>query len=165
MNKKCLGLKIGGIVCSVVAFLAMLFPFVISNYTLYTQHDSKSYSETMSFKNWLEVLKIDSDKMWAWQLSRVLMIVVLILVALVSVTSIVNIFIKKKISKNIFKYVSVAGIVLSSLFVVFFFIGCLLQFSSGQYASGVVFPHVGSILLGVSSLVASILNLKSLKHE
>ena len=82
----------------------MLFPFVISNYTLYTQHDSKSYSETMSFKNWLEVLKIDSDIMWAWQLSRVLMIVVLILVTLVSVTSIVNIFIKKKISKNIFKY-------------------------------------------------------------
>lgn len=165
MKTKTLVLRIISIILGVLAYVSMAFPFVVTKTSRYFMNaDTIHSSDNMSLSKWWEVLKYDGDKLWGWKISRVLMLIVLIVTLLILTTIVLKFFMKNKYIDIAFKYLALAGIILASLFIVFFFIGCVLQFGSSEIISTAVFPHAGSSILGISSLASSILALKSCKE-
>lgn len=157
-------LNIINICLGVGAYLCMLFPFVLQKTTTTISNTTTNKTDIFSFSSFLDILKLDSEKLWAWKTSNVFMIITLIFVCLVVILNICQLFIKNKTLNLIFKYVSIITISLSLIYILFFIIGCFLQSNSvssyGITASCAVFPHCGPALLTLFSLVCAVLSLK-----
>ncbi|MBE5738859.1 MAG: hypothetical protein E7354_03955 [Clostridiales bacterium] len=167
MTTKKLVLKIISIVLAVVSYISMAFPFVISLISREIDQFQPSVhsSELMSFGTWNKVLEGSGKNLWGWKVSRVIMIILLIVILAMITISIIQFFLNNSSLDKVLKYISISGIVLASLFILFFFIGCILEFGNAEFVSVAVFPHVGSSLLGISALISSILTLKSLNSK
>ena len=166
MKTKNLVLKIISVILSVVAFISMAFPFVLTMISrIIPNHDSIHSSQSMLFSDWITLLGKDSESLWGWKTARVIMIILFIVLLLIIIGTVLQFFMKNKYVDMAYKYLSIAGIVLAGLFIVFFIIGCVLQFGNTEFSSVAVFPHAGSSILGVSSLISSILSLVSLKEK
>ena len=165
MKVKDLIIKILCIVFGVMAFVSMLLPFLILKTTTDYGVGAITNTNTVSFSRWWEVLQGDSERLWANKIAAVLMIFVFVLIALIITFTIIRFFVNKKMLNKINKVVAILCIVASILFIIFFIIGCFLQFSSTKYSLYTVMPHAGPIVILVAGLVASICSLISLKRK
>lgn len=161
MRKKNLILIIISVALGVLSYLSLLFPFFLQSQTPTTSGASVSITKIFSFSDWQNILKIQSQTLWCWKLANVLMIISFVLIAAIIVISIVKHFVKNDVLLKIHKGISIAEIVIASAFLLFFIIGCLMQFATTTNYHLLVFPHVGPALLGLSSLASAIISLKT----
>lgn len=161
MRKKNLNLIIISVALGVLSYLSLLSPFFLQNQTPTTSGASASITKIFSFSDWQNILKIQSQTLWCWKLANVLMIISFVLITAIIVISIVKYFVKNDVLLKIHKGISIAEIVIASAFLLFFIIGCLMQFATTTSYHLLVFPHVGPALLGLSSLASAIISLKT----
>lgn len=161
MQTKKLILKVVSCLFGVLAFLSMLFPFVLTMTTLYTGDVSTHKQSTDSFLEWVEVLSLKLDNLWVWQMSYVIMIILLVLIGVTMVLLIVQTLLNNKILATILKWTTIVSIIVAVMFIVTFVVGCVLRFGSTKYSSWAVFPHAGPVVMAVSAIISFSLALKS----
>lgn len=161
MQTKKLILKVVSCLFGVLAFLSMLFPFVLTMTTLYTGDVSTHKQSIDSFLEWVEVLSLKLDNLWVWQMSYVIMIILLALIGVTMVLLIVQTLLNNKILATILKWTTIVSIIVAVMFIVTFVVGCVLRFGSTEYSSWAVFPHAGPVVMAVSAITSFSFALKS----
>ena len=157
MKTKNLIMKIIGIIAGAMSFVAMALPFLALQNTVKVGDAKTSSTESIGFADWKKLLEVESDKIWAWQISNILLIATLVLVGLILAMALLSFFVKNKNLQKANKFVSIITVVVAVLYLIFFVIGCFVQSYSGTIYSATFFPHFGAALLGLGALFAGML--------
>ena len=154
---------------AVLAFIGMAFKFVATTYKMSGGGMSHKESYSADMGEWIDMLESGADKMEAWQVARVLMIIALLVIVAVAVLAIVQLFVENKALALATKITSIVSIVLTAVFFICFFIGGAVLWESNS-ASGVttsleVLPSAGPILMALFGILAAVFALLSNKKK
>lgn len=168
-NKKGMVARIVAIALAVVSFVGLAFNFLLGMYKSTVGNMSYQDSTALSFGDWSEALTGESsiDGIGWWKVSKIIMIVALVVVATLAVLAVVRFFVKGKLCVTLTKWVALAGVILSAAFILTFAIGCIVV--SGAVSNAVTtftyLPHVGSCMVGLGMVGASIASMLSAKTK
>ena len=155
INKNGMITRIISIALAVLSFVGMAFAF----------GGVKGGGESQSFKfgEWIDSigsgLKYEVDGIGWWNASRIFLIISFVVVAVLAIIAIVQFFYNHKILSLVMKFGGIVGIVTGVVFVATLIGGNIAL--GNEYMS--YFPHVGAIVIALSTIGASVSAMLSAK--
>ena len=143
------------------SYACLFLPFLLISTTTNVLNNTINNKEALSYQNWVDLLEADSDKLWAWNTSNIVMILALTFIGVIVFISLIQFFVKSKSLNNISNFICIIEILTSIVFVVFFIIGCVNQSSTTEILGSTItiknIPHFAPCVLFVGTLLSSIL--------
>ncbi len=143
-------LKIVAIVTGILTFVGMAFDFIK---TTSKQIESLSTAGTMG--DWFDSIdlasKLDLDYAATWQISRTFMYITFVVVAIIAIICVLKLFLNIGLLNLIMKIAAIVGIVVSLVFFIALFVGCIQ--ASGEIST--TLPSVGPYVIAIAGIVTS----------
>ena len=156
---------------AVLSFIALAFKFVfaagVGKATQSRSWDLGDWNKRLNDGDYIKMIeKTFKCNYGLWQVSRVLMFIVLAVIAVVGVLAFVQLFVNNKALALTTKITGIVSIVLTAVFFVCFLIGGGLASYPTVSGNGVsFFPHVGPILLTLFGILSASFALVTIKKR